>query len=32
MYAPGLSFTLTRNSPHMTLCPGPVEIPQTMIQ
>jgi hypothetical protein len=31
MYAPGLSFTLTSKS-HVTLCPGPVEIPQTLIQ
>jgi hypothetical protein len=31
MYAPGLSFTLTNKS-HVTLCPGPVEIPQTLVQ
>jgi len=31
MYAPGLSFTLTSKS-HVTLCPGPVEIPQTQVQ
>ena len=31
MYAPGLSFTLTSKS-HVTLCPGPVEIPQTQTQ
>jgi len=27
MYAPGLSFTIARRPPHVTLCPGPVEIP-----
>jgi hypothetical protein len=31
MYAPGLSFTLTSKS-HVTLCPGPVEVPQTQVQ
>jgi len=31
MYAPGLSFTLTSKS-RVTLCPGPVEIPQTLTQ
>ena len=30
-FAPGLSFTLTSKS-HVTLCPGPVEIPQTLTQ
>ena len=31
MYAPGLSFTLSSKS-HVALCPGPVEIPQTLVQ
>ena len=31
MFAPGLSFTLTSKS-RVALCPGPVEIPQTLIQ
>jgi hypothetical protein len=30
MYAPGLSFTMTRRPDHVTLCPGPVEIPNTL--
>jgi hypothetical protein len=30
MYAPGLSITVTGH--HATLCPGPVEIPQTLVQ
>jgi hypothetical protein len=32
MYAPGLSLTLTSKPRHLTLCPGPVEIPQTLTQ
>ena len=32
MYAPGLSFTLSSKPHHLTLCPGPVEIPQTLTQ
>jgi hypothetical protein len=27
-YAPGLSLTITRRPPEMSLCPGPVEIPR----
>ena len=30
MYAPGLSLTVTRRPHHVTLCPGPVEIPNTL--
>ena len=30
MYAPGLSLTMTRRPHHVTLCPGPVEIPNTL--
>ena len=27
-YAPGLSLTITRRPPRMSLCPGPIEIPR----
>jgi hypothetical protein len=27
-YAPGLSFTIERQSPQMSVCPGPIEIPR----
>lgn len=30
MYAPGLSLTMTRRPDHLALCPGPVEIPNTL--
>ena len=30
MYAPGLSLTMTRRPHHVTLCPGPIEIPNTL--
>jgi hypothetical protein len=30
MYAPGLSITLTRRPDHVTICPGPVEIPNSL--
>jgi len=30
MYAPGLSLTMTRRPHHVTLYPGPVEIPNTL--
>ena len=30
MYAPGLSLTMTRRPDHVTLCPGPVEIPNSL--
>ena len=30
MYAPGLSLTMTRRPDHVTICPGPVEIPNTL--
>jgi hypothetical protein len=30
MYAPGLSLSVTRRPDHVTLCPGPVEIPNTL--
>ena len=32
MYAPGLSLTMTRRPDHVTLCPGPVEIPNSLNQ
>ena len=32
MYAPGLSLTMTRRPQHVTLCPGPVEIPNSLNQ
>lgn len=32
MFAPGLSFTMTRRPNHFTVCPGPVEIPETLTQ
>jgi hypothetical protein len=32
MYAPGLSLTITRRPDHVTLCPGPVEIPNSLNQ
>jgi len=32
MYAPGLSLTITRRPDHLTLCPGPVEIPNSLSQ
>jgi hypothetical protein len=32
MYAPGLSLTMTRRPEHVTLCPGPVEVPNTLNQ
>jgi hypothetical protein len=32
MYAPGLSLTMTRRPEHVTLCPGPVEIPSSLNQ
>jgi hypothetical protein len=32
MYAPGLSLTMTRRPNHVTLCPGPVEIPNSLDQ
>jgi hypothetical protein len=32
MYAPGLSLTMTRRPGHVTLCPGPVEIPNSLNQ
>jgi hypothetical protein len=32
MYAPGLSLTMTRRPEHVTLCPGPVEIPNSLNQ
>ena len=28
VYAPGLSLTITRRPPEVSLCPGPVEIPR----
>jgi hypothetical protein len=28
VYAPGLSFTITRRPPELGLCPGPIEIPR----
>ena len=27
-YAPGVSITISRHSPQMSLCPGPIEIPR----
>jgi hypothetical protein len=32
MYAPGLSLTMTRRPDHVTICPGPVEIPNSLSQ
>jgi hypothetical protein len=32
MYAPGLSLTMTRRPDHVTVCPGPVEIPNSLNQ
>jgi len=32
MYAPGLSLTMTRRPDHVTLCPGPVEVPNSLNQ
>ena len=32
MYAPGLSLTMTRRPEHVTLCPGPVEVPNSLNQ
>ncbi len=32
MFAPGFSLTMTRRPNHFTLCPGPVEIPETLVQ
>jgi hypothetical protein len=32
MYAPGLSLSMTRRPEHVTLCPGPVEIPNSLNQ
>jgi hypothetical protein len=32
MYAPGVSLTMTRRPDHVTLCPGPVEVPNTLNQ
>jgi hypothetical protein len=32
MYAPGLSVTMTRRPEHVTVCPGPVEIPNSLNQ
>ena len=32
MYAPGLSFWMARRSERVTVCPGPVEIPNSLNQ
>ena len=32
IYAPGLSLTMTRRPEHVTLCPGPVEVPNGLNQ
>ena len=32
MYAPGVSLTMTRRPDHVTVCPGPVEIPNSLNQ